>query len=51
MKASAPRSGLHPRLMTLRSIRSKLLLLPRTKAKMYTSRIWKSILPQTVSCV
>ena len=50
MKARAPQSGPHLRLMTLRSTRSKLLLLLRTKAKMYTSQIWKSTLPQIVSC-
>ena len=37
-------------LMTIRSTLSKLPPLPRTKAKTYTSQIWKSTSPQTVSC-
>lgn len=54
MKASELCSGLHPllilRLTVFRSIRSRLPPPPRTKAKTYTSQIWKSTSPQTVSC-
>lgn len=50
MKASALCPGLRPQLMAHRSIHSKLPPLPRTKAKIYTSQIWKSTSPQTVSC-
>jgi len=50
MKASALCPGLWPQLMAHRSIHSKLPPLPRTKAKIYTSQIWKSASPQTVSC-
>jgi hypothetical protein len=50
MKVSPPCSDLRLQLMTHRSIRSKLLLPLRTKAKTYTSQIWKSTSPQIVSC-
>lgn len=50
MKASALRSGSRLHLTTTRSIHSKLLPPPRTKAKIYISQIWKLASPQIAFC-